>query len=116
MKFTIEELTRANNNGTLESLLLGHGLLPMNVLEEVLSQTTSCEEMIVGKELEIGELAEENDELKTSIKSLSDQLENAHDKIDDLLKTVKYLTGKVLDDQQKHLDELVTLGTELLSK
>jgi len=91
MKFTIEELTRANNNGTLESLLLGHGLLPMNVLEEVLSQTTSCEEMIVGKELEIGELLDENDELKTSVKSLSNQLDSAHSKIDDLLQVVKVL-------------------------
>lgn len=36
MNFSLDELQRARLNGTLESLLLSHGQLPMKVLESVL--------------------------------------------------------------------------------
>lgn len=36
MNFSLDELQRARLNGTLESLLLSHGQLPMKVLETVL--------------------------------------------------------------------------------
>lgn len=38
MNFSLEELISANENGSLESLLLGHGVLPLDVLKSVLAE------------------------------------------------------------------------------
>ena len=36
MTFSLEELISANGNGSLEGLLLGYGMLPLDVLKSVL--------------------------------------------------------------------------------
>ena len=38
MNFSLEELISANENGSLESLLLGYGMLPLDVLKSVLAE------------------------------------------------------------------------------
>jgi len=38
MNFTLDELKRFQQNGTLESMILSHGLLPMQVLDIVLEE------------------------------------------------------------------------------
>lgn len=38
MTFSLEELISANENGSLESLLLGQGMLPLDVLKSVLAE------------------------------------------------------------------------------
>lgn len=38
MTFSLEELIAANENGSLESLLLGYGILPLDVLKSVLAE------------------------------------------------------------------------------
>ena len=38
MNFSLEELIVANENGSLESLLLGYGMLPLDVLKSVLAE------------------------------------------------------------------------------
>ena len=41
MNFSLEELIAANENGSLEGLLLGYGMLPLGVLKFVLEETSS---------------------------------------------------------------------------
>lgn len=62
-----EELLSAHNNGTLEGLLLGHGILPLKALESVLEEETS-----------------EKENLISIINTLGMELEPLEDKIDDL--------------------------------
>lgn len=38
MTFSLEELIAANDNGSLEGLLLGYGMLPLDVLKSVLEE------------------------------------------------------------------------------
>jgi hypothetical protein len=38
MNLTLDDLMTANNNGSLESLLLGYGLLPLEVLKFALDE------------------------------------------------------------------------------
>ena len=73
MNFTLDELKRFQQNGTLESMILSHGLLPMQVLEIVLkegsyysddnellrSKCESLEEDIMDLEEELSLLEEE---------------------------------------------------------
>lgn len=69
MNFTLDELKRFQQNGTLESMILSHGLLPMQVLEIVLGDTVydedleakckSLEEDIMDLEEELSLLEEE---------------------------------------------------------
>ena len=69
MNFTLDELKRFQQNGTLESMILSHGLLPMQVLEIVLGGTIydedleakckSLEEEILDLEEELSLLEEE---------------------------------------------------------
>ena len=54
MNFSLDELQRARLNGTLESLLLSHGQLPMRVLERVLEDVIVLQNKLddMGKVLE----------------------------------------------------------------
>lgn len=45
MNFTLDELKRFQQNGTLESMILSHGLLPMQVLEIVLEGCRSKQDV-----------------------------------------------------------------------
>lgn len=38
MTFSLEELISANDNGSLEGLLLGYGMLPLDVLKSILEE------------------------------------------------------------------------------
>ena len=49
MKFNLEELYRANDNGSLESLLLGHGVLPLEALKSCLQESQEVVENLEGK-------------------------------------------------------------------
>lgn len=64
-----EELLSAHNNGTLEGLLLGHGILPMKVLGSVLEEETSDVESLSSQ---ITSLEEEVDSLLEQIADLED--------------------------------------------
>ena len=58
MKFNLEELQRANENGTLESLLLGHGVLPLEALKKCLEE---AQEVVERLEVEVESLKESLD-------------------------------------------------------
>lgn len=45
MNFTLDELKRFQQNGTLESMILSHGLLPMQVLGIVLEECISKQDV-----------------------------------------------------------------------
>lgn len=78
MTLSKEELLSAHNNGTLEGLLLGHGILPLKALESVLEEETREKENLVSiintleKEVEI--LLEENDSLEDRIDEMKGSL------------------------------------------
>jgi len=57
MKFSLEELYRANDNGSLESLLLGHGVLPLEALKMCLEESQEV----------VGDLEGELESLRESI-------------------------------------------------
>lgn len=59
-RFSYEELKRFTERGTLESMILSHGLLPLKVLEDLLLQTDHREQYIL-------ELEKENDVLNNII-------------------------------------------------
>lgn len=56
MNFSLDELQRARLNGTLESLLLSHGQLPMKVLESVLEDVLILQNKLdsIGKVVDEG--------------------------------------------------------------
>ena len=49
MKFNLEEQYRANDNGSLESLLLGHGVLPLEALKSCLQESQEVVENLEGE-------------------------------------------------------------------
>lgn len=66
-----EELLSAHNNGTLEGLLLGHGILPLKALESVLEEETSERENLVYM---INTLENEVETLQEVIDDLNDDI------------------------------------------
>ncbi len=66
-----EELLSAHNNGTLEGLLLGHGILPLKALESVLEEETS----------EIGNLLAQIETLEKEIESFEEVVDDLNDEI-----------------------------------
>ncbi len=78
MTLSKEELLSAHNNGTLEGLLLGHGILPLQALESVLEEETSERENLVSMintlEKEVESLEEKIDDLENYIDELKDSL------------------------------------------
>ncbi len=66
-----EELLSAHNNGTLEGLLLGHGILPLKALESVLEEETSETENLVDM---INTLETEVETLQEVIDDLNDDI------------------------------------------
>lgn len=69
--FTLEELQRFNDNGTLESHILSAGLLPLNVLSFVLRENTVASELL---EEELTRVETENTRLQEAVEDLNDQL------------------------------------------
>lgn len=53
MNFSLEELIDANNNGSLESLLLGYGLSPLEVLKFVLKEAEENDNWLWDQILEL---------------------------------------------------------------
>ncbi len=66
-----EELLSAHNNGTLEGVLLGHGILPLKALESVLEEETSETENLVDM---INTLETEVETLQEVIDDLNDDI------------------------------------------
>ena len=73
-----EELLSAHNNGTLEGLLLGHGILPLKALESILEEGTSERENLVSiintLEGEVEILEEKIEDLENYIDEMKDSL------------------------------------------
>lgn len=73
-----EEILSAHNNGTLEGLLLGHGILPLKALEYVLEDET-CEK----------------DNLLAQIETLENGLDSLHEKVEDLQEELNEKSGSL---------------------
>ncbi len=66
-----EELLSAHNNGTLEGLLLGHGILPLKALESVLEEETSEKEGLLSQ---INTLEKEIESFEELVDDLNDEI------------------------------------------
>lgn len=64
--FTLEELQRFALNGTLESHILSNGLIPMQILEQVLTDNTLHEQIL--------QLQKDNEALEEIIDDLKQDL------------------------------------------
>lgn len=57
MNFSLEELIAANENGSLEGLLLGYGMLPLDVLKSVLAEVQpKLDDLKVEIDILVGEI------------------------------------------------------------
>ncbi len=68
--FSYEELKRFAERGTLESMILSHGLLPLKVLEDLLLLKDPREEYILELEKEnnsLNKIVEDYETLKASV-------------------------------------------------
>ncbi len=74
MNFTLDELKRFQQNGTLESMILSHGLLPMQVLEIVLGDVSYDLDEIESLKAKCSSLEEDIMDLEEELSSLEEEL------------------------------------------
>ncbi len=74
MNFTLDELKRFQQNGTLESMILSHGLLPMQVLEIVLGNVSYDLDEIESLETKCRSLEEDIMNLEGELSLLEEEL------------------------------------------